>query len=159
MKRSGKFYRKNEAEVMEMLGFDPTPNSGSGWVVKEDGQNDRGICQLKSTDANSIKVNLKDLQTLEYNASVTHKVPVFAIQFLGTNDIWLMVKPEYLQDATDIITMTPKDQERGIFVGVDLSDTEDISRAVMTKVKSSSNSREKFHKEREMKYRKDKSAR
>jgi hypothetical protein len=28
MKRSGKFYRKNEAEVMRDLGLKPTKNSG-----------------------------------------------------------------------------------------------------------------------------------
>lgn len=32
MKRSGKFYRKNEQEVMKSLGLNPTPNSGSGWI-------------------------------------------------------------------------------------------------------------------------------
>lgn len=29
-KRSTKFYRKNEADVMKRLGFKPTKNSGSG---------------------------------------------------------------------------------------------------------------------------------
>lgn len=32
MKRSGKFYRKNEQEVMRQLGLVPMKNSGSGWV-------------------------------------------------------------------------------------------------------------------------------
>lgn len=32
MKRSGKFYRKNEADVMKMIGLNPTKNSGSGWL-------------------------------------------------------------------------------------------------------------------------------
>ena len=36
-KRTGKFYRKNEAEVMKSLGLIPTKNSGSGWIEKEDG--------------------------------------------------------------------------------------------------------------------------
>lgn len=31
-KRSTKFYRRNEAEVMKSLGLKPTKNSGSGWV-------------------------------------------------------------------------------------------------------------------------------
>ena len=31
-KRSTKFYRKNEIEVMESLGMKGTKNSGSGWV-------------------------------------------------------------------------------------------------------------------------------
>lgn len=88
---------------MRLLGFDPTPNSGSGWIIKEDGQNDLVICQLKSTDANSIKINLQDLHTLEYNSIVAHKIPVFAIQFLKTNEIFLVIKPENLSDASEVI--------------------------------------------------------
>lgn len=103
MKRSGKFYRRNEQEVMKSLGFDPTPNSGSGWIVKEDGQNDLAICQLKSTDSNSIRINLQDLHTLEYNSIVAHKVPVFAIQFLKTNEVFLVIKLENLSDASEVI--------------------------------------------------------
>ena len=61
MKRSGKFYRKNEAEVMKALGLVPTKNSGSGWIEKEDGQNENVICQLKSTDAQSIRIVQKDI--------------------------------------------------------------------------------------------------
>ena len=38
MKRSGKFYRRNEQDVMAQLGLQPTKNSGSGWIEKEDGQ-------------------------------------------------------------------------------------------------------------------------
>ena len=32
MLRSGKFYRRNEVEVMKSLGLRPTKNSGSGWI-------------------------------------------------------------------------------------------------------------------------------
>lgn len=99
-KRSGKFYRKNESEVMKSLGFEPTPNSGSGWIVKEDGVSDECMCQLKSTDAKSIKVNLQDIHTLEYNSGVEHKIPVFAIQFLSTNEVFLLIKPEDIQDVS-----------------------------------------------------------
>lgn len=31
-KRTGKFYRENEKEVMLSLGLKPTKNSGSGWI-------------------------------------------------------------------------------------------------------------------------------
>ena len=41
VKRSTKFYRKNEAEVMQQLGLKPTKNSGAGWIEKEDGQNEQ----------------------------------------------------------------------------------------------------------------------
>lgn len=98
-KRSGKWYRNNEREVMKKLGLTPTPNSGSGWIVKEDGQSEDIICQLKSTDAGSIKINLQDLHKLQYNASVAHKVPVFAVQFIKTNEVFLLISPEDLQKA------------------------------------------------------------
>ena len=37
-KRTTRFYRKNEAEVMSALGLKPTKNSGAGWVEKEEDQ-------------------------------------------------------------------------------------------------------------------------
>lgn len=99
MRRSGKFYRKNEEEVMRSLGLEPTKNSGSGWIEKEDGQSENVICQLKSTDANSIRFKLEDWQTLEYNAGVSKKLPVFALQFLQTGDVFLLVRPDDLKAA------------------------------------------------------------
>ncbi len=95
-KRSTKFYRKNEAEVMKRLGFKPTKNSGAGWIEKEDGQNEQCICQLKSTDKQSISIKQNDIHILEQNAAVAHKLPVFALQFLNTGEVWVMIRPEDL---------------------------------------------------------------
>lgn len=92
-RRSARFYRKNEQEIMRRLGFKPTKNSGAGDVEKEDGENDIAICQLKSTDAQSINIKQNDLHILEYHASVSRKVPVFAIQFLNTDEVWLCMRP------------------------------------------------------------------
>lgn len=102
-KRTIRFYRQNEAEVMEALGLQPTKNSGAGWVEKEDGQNDHLIAQLKSTDANSIKVNLRDIEVMEANALVAHKVPVFVIQFLGTGDTFIMARPGDMEQVVKYI--------------------------------------------------------
>ena len=102
-KRTTRFYRKNEAEVMEALGLRPTKNSGAGWVEKEDGQNDYLIAQLKSTDASSIKVNLRDIDVMEANALVAHKVPVFVIQFLGTGDVFIMARPNDMEQVVQYI--------------------------------------------------------
>lgn len=93
MKRSTKFYRKNEKEVMKDLGFSPTINSGAGWIQKEDGENSFALCQLKSTEKSSISIKNSDLRTLELNSVVAHKIPVFAVQFLDSGDVWLMVRP------------------------------------------------------------------
>ena len=154
MKRSGKFYRKNEQEVMESLGLKPTYNSGSGWIEKEDGQNDYVICQLKSTDAQSIKVNQKDIRLLERNAFITHKIPVFAIQFLNTGEIWLMVKPKDISDVNEYITSGVVEN---ISKDFDL-DVEDKQINIPVKIKSSGNARENFHKEQFDKYNKIRSA-
>lgn len=155
MKRSGKFYRKNEVEVMKSLGLKPTKNSGSGWVEKEDGQSDQVICQLKSTDAQSIKVNKKDLDVLSYNAAVAHKIPVFAIQFLQSNEVYLLIKPEMLCEAAKYIE-TGEYESANEFVDIDLTKHETMTSTPRRVIKSSSNAREKFHKENERKFKKEK---
>lgn len=150
MKRTTKFYRKNEIDVMQSLGLKPTKNSGSGWVEKEDGQNDYLICQLKSTDAQSISVKQKDIRILEYNASVSHKLPIFAIQFLNTGEIWLMAKPEdFTQISEYINTGETKIQEPEFTM---CEQKENFRKKRM--IKSGSEAREKFKREKEEKYRK-----
>lgn len=151
MKRSFKFYRKNEADVMESLGLKPTLNSGSTWIEKEDGQNDYVICQLKSTDAQSIKINQNDIRKLEYNALTSHKVPMFAIQFLNTGEVWLMVKPLDIQNIVNYIETGECEVER---INL-LEEKEEIKRKIIS---SSLSAREEFENERASKYNKVKTA-
>lgn len=145
---------------MRLLGLKPTKNSGSGWIEKEDGQSENVICQLKSTDAMSIKVNLEDVQTLEYNAAVTHKIPVFAIQFLKTQEIFLLFKPEDLQYLSEYIKTG---NVKSIDLGIDIKELEDENSEINNtnkKIKSSSSARDKYFKEYEKKFKKErKSAR
>lgn len=100
MNRGTKFYRRNEAEVMQRLGLRPTKNSGAGWIAKEDGESEDILCQLKSTDHQSISVKQVDLRQLENHAAVSHKIPVFAIQFLNTGEVWILAKPEHINIKT-----------------------------------------------------------
>ena len=102
-KRSTKFYRKNEAEVMHRLGFKPTRNSGATWIEKCDGQSDHCICELKSTDNSSFTVKQEYLHTLEANAIEAHKLPVFAFQFLNTDEVWLSIKESDIEAFKDLI--------------------------------------------------------
>lgn len=150
-KRSGKFYRKNENEVMNLLGFKPTKNSGAGWIEKEDGENEYCLCQLKSTDANSIKLNKLDIDKLLYHASISKKLPVFAIQFLQSNEIFLVVKPEDLNEIAKYVeTQNPPDLiDSVIDVGHEEAHQEPIKQ-----IKSSGSAREEFIKEHEKKYKK-----
>lgn len=158
MKRSGKFYRKNEAEVMKSLGLTPTPNSGSGWLVKEDGQSDDVICQLKSTDASSIRIAKIDIDTLIYNASVSHKIPVFAIQFIQTNEVYLLVQPSDLQDLGKLLNGETIEKSTTEFLGISQKgfesqgDPED--KVPRRMIRSGSTAREEFRQEHENKFKK-----
>lgn len=155
MKRTGKFYRKNEKEVMKSLGLKPTPNSGSGWIVKEDGQSEEVICQLKSTDAESIRIHKKDLDKLSYNAAVAHKLPVFAIQFLQSNEVYLLIKPDMLCEVAQYIE-TGKYISTSEFIGVDLSEYEDVVAIPKRIIKSSLKARKQFNEENEKRFKKEK---
>lgn len=102
-KRSTKFYRKNEAEVMHRLGFNPTRNSGATWIEKCDGQSDHCICELKSTDNSSFTVKQEYLHTLESHAIEAHKLLVFAFQFLNTDEVWLTIKESDIEAFKDLV--------------------------------------------------------
>lgn len=102
-KRTTKWYRKNEAEVMQRLGFKPTRNSGATWIDKGDGQNEHCICELKSTDNASYRLEQTTLHTLEANAIEAHKLPVFALQFLNVDEVWLAVKETDIEAFKQLI--------------------------------------------------------
>ena len=152
-KRSTKFYRKNEEEVMLSLGLKPTKNSGSGWIEKEDGQNEYLICQLKSTDKQSISVKQSDIRILEKNAGVSHKIPIFAIQFLNTGEIWLMSKPEDYTEVAKYINTGKCEKPQGIDV-----ELEELPKPQKKVITSNADAREEFKKEQSEKYNKTKSA-
>lgn len=139
---------------MKSLGLKPTKNSGSGWVEKEDGISDAVICQLKSTDKESIKLNKRDIDVLNYNAGVCHKMPVFAIQFLQSNEVYLLVKPDMLMDIAKYIE-TGTYTSQNDFLDLDVSDVEETTVKAKRKIKSSSSARIRFNEENEKKFKKE----
>lgn len=97
-KRSGKFYSQNEKRTLKALGLTPAPASGAGWVVKEDGENETLMVQLKSTDSLSYRLSRLDMKKLEFHADVSHKVPVFLIQFLKDDRLYAIVDVKNIDD-------------------------------------------------------------
>ena len=152
--RSGKFYRKNEREVMKNLGLKPTKNSGSGWIEKEDGENETIIAQLKSTDSESIKVNLLDLKKLFYHANISHKTGIFVIQFLQENEEFIIISPEDLQKVAKGL----KDNNNYNYTILNKVPQNEFSYISETQIKTdkiksgSKNARSKFYKQREEMY-------
>lgn len=149
-KRTGRFYRRNEAEIMKQLGFIPTKNSGSGWIEKEDGQNDYLIAQLKSTDAMSIRIQQKDINILEENAAIANKIPCFVIQFLNNDDVFVMARPNDLLEVVNYINTGDCMLPSAEFNEIGNMNT-NITKNINTDycVKSSVKARNKFYKEKE----------
>ena len=97
-KRSGKFYSQNEKRTLKALGLTPAPASGAGWVIKEDGENETLMVQLKSTDSLSYRLSRLDMKKLEFHADVSHKVPVFLVQFLKDDRLYAIVDVNNIDD-------------------------------------------------------------
>lgn len=92
---------------------------------------------------------------MSYNAAVTHKLPVFAIQFLQSNEVYLLVKPDMLCEAAQYIE-TGEYTSANAFIGVDLSEHKDITATPKRAIKSSSRARKQFNEENEKRFRKEK---
>ena len=143
-KRSGKFYSKNEKETLSKLGFKPAPASGAGWVVKEDGENELAMVQLKSTDNTRYTLDMLDMKKLEYHAEVSNKIPIFVVQFLKEDRLYAIVPIDNLIDLKDCVE-SGKIEEK-----VTISKTEAVTSRRL--IKSNSKARDQFFKEREEKY-------
>lgn len=145
MKRSGKFYSKNEKETLTKLGLRPIPFSGAGWVEKEDGENENVLVQLKSTEASSYRIDMLDIKKLEYHSSVSHKIPVFIVQFLKHDKIYALVNLEDLEELNEALNGKKKKET----VKIKIEEDEPIKRKIIS---SSQKSRNKFFEEREKQY-------
>lgn len=142
-KRSGKFYYKNEAKVLKELGFTPSPGSGNGWVVKEDGYNEHAMVQLKSTDAASYRISLFDIKQLEYHAKVEHKLPIFLVQFLKENKVYAIVDVAELDQLPAVFGVEPTQVNNDF---VKMAEPEQSNKP---KVQSSAKGRDAFYKQQE----------
>lgn len=92
---------------------------------------------------------------LEYNADITHKIPIFAIQFLNTGEVWLMAKPEDFVEVSEYINTGKVKKQNDIVCDVN---EHDIDYTLTKKIKSSIEAREEYKKEQMKKYDKTKSA-
>ena len=143
---------------MRKYGLKPTANSGAGWIEKEDGENDRYICQLKSTEKDSIKISLLDLHKLIYHADIAHKIPVFMIQFIAQNEEYVIMRTE---DAQSLCTAREGIQEYN-YTTPKQNVVESVLDALQSvsefepkmAVKSDPKAREKYYKEREQQWKK-----
>lgn len=146
-KRNGKFYSKNEKEVMKSYGLDSTPMSGAGWLIKEDGQNEHIITQLKSTDSNSYRISLDDIDKLEYHALVENKIPLFIIEFLQRNERYFVIRPEDLMKLSKYLKIGEY-KETNILNELNVNE-ENIENDKIKKITSSKKATKKFYEELE----------
>ncbi len=144
MRRKGKFYSKNEKEVMKGLGLTPAPASGAGWIVKEDGENELSMVQLKSTDSTRYTLDMLDMKKLEYHAQVSNKIPIFLVQFLQEDRMYAIVPVDSILDLSKVLE-TGHVQER-----ISIKPEKLVSSRAL--IRSSKTSRDKFFEEKEKQY-------
>lgn len=135
---------------MRKLGLKPTKNSGATWIEKGDGQNEYLICELKSTEKGSISVKESDLNKLEGQAAVCNKIPLFAIQYINNNNIYIMVKPDDLVEIAKYLN-TGECAKPKCF---ELEEYKELKRESKPKIKSGQSKREEFWKTKEEEYKK-----
>lgn len=138
-KRSTKWYRKNEAEVMHRLGLKPTRNSGAGWIEKCDGENEHFICELKSTDHESFSIKQSVLHVLEHHALEAHKISLFAFQFINRDEVWVAIKEEDIQAYKELI-------ERDVLNKLEEEDSEFLKKYKISKNGIDNQSEEEYYK-------------
>lgn len=138
-KRSTKWYRKNEAEVMHRLGLKPTKNSGAGWIEKCDGENEHFLCELKSTDHESFSIKQSVLHVLEHHALEAHKIPLFAFQFINRDEVWVAIKEEDIQAYRELI-------ERDVLSKLEEEDSEFLKKYKIFKKDIDNQSEEEYYK-------------
>nr|DAT47983.1 MAG TPA: hypothetical protein [Caudoviricetes sp.] len=144
MRRKGKFYSKNEKEVMKGLGLTPAPASGAGWIVKEDGENELSMVQLKSTDSTRYTLDMLDMKKLEYHAQVSNKIPIFLVQFLQEDRMYAIVPVDSILDLSKALEAGHV-QER-----ISIKPEKLVSSRAL--IRSSKTSRDKFFEEKEKQY-------
>ena len=141
---------------MKLLGFTPVIGSGSGWIHKEDGETEDALVQLKSTDASSYRIDMLDIKKLEYHAEVSHKLPIFLVQFLQQDKIYAVIGIEYIDELPRLFNLT-QGNAKGKANSVEVIDTEicksfeNVSNG-SSSIKSSSKARKQFFKDKEEKY-------
>ena len=86
---------KHEKHIMKMYGLKPSPGSGNTELLKEDGESDKLLAQLKSTEGKAISFKKRDILELIKNAWIAHKKPVFMFDFMSDNEdlIFIAIRP------------------------------------------------------------------
>lgn len=122
-RRHQKDWFENEKKVMQKLGLRPQAQSGAGWR-KEDGESDDVLCQLKSTDGQSMRIQRLDVEKLIYHADCVNKIPVFVIQFMN-GPVLVCVPPDEIGNISDYLNKGLFEKNTSSFV-VTLSDEDDV---------------------------------
>jgi hypothetical protein len=129
---------------MKGLGLTPAPASGAGWIVKEDGENELSMVQLKSTDSTRYTLDMLDMKKLEYHAQVSNKIPIFLVQFLQEDRMYAIVPVDSILDLSKALE-TGHVQER-----ISIKPEKLVSSRAL--IRSSKTSRDKFFEEKEKQY-------
>ena len=87
---------------------------------------------------------------------VAHKVPLFAIQFLKSNEVYFVVKPQDVKDIAKLIDGAEINRKLDVsIVDIDEQNIKKVKAKNSKKVKSSEKLRKEFELENEKRFKKE----
>jgi hypothetical protein len=95
-----KLSQQQEQRVAKLIGGSVNAGSGSGWKRKNDVRGPGMLWELKLTGKKQITIKLQDLEDLRKHAILDGLLPVFGIQFAGSNRNYVLL------DEADFLEMT-----------------------------------------------------
>ena len=93
-----------EKMIAKFLKWTRIPFSGGKWFMKEDVESTFYLGQIKATENYAIKIDSRDVKTLESNAIKYHKKPCFIIHFdtnVPLNSTWCMIPINHFKEIMD----------------------------------------------------------
>jgi len=105
---------------------------------------------LKSTDKESFSIKREYLQTLEYNALVARKLPVFAFQFIQADEVWVAIKESDIEAFKELAQgqEIQKENETIFENNIDNETREEYNKSI-EKGRANKEAREAYKKQRE----------
>ena|SRR5260221_3625950 len=90
-------WNERERYILSKLGLRRQPLSGGGDLFKEDGESERLIVQLKSTEGKGLTVTRQVWKEVAAHAVTSHKTPMLVLDFVGGPTL-LCILPEHLDE-------------------------------------------------------------
>jgi len=95
--------QRQERSLAKQLQGTVNAGSGNGWVRKGDVRSEQELWECKITSAKSYSLKQSDLETLNNQALMDGRIPIFLIEFMKTGDSFVVLsKDDFMEMRTKL---------------------------------------------------------